>query len=92
MDAEYIPKLTSVAEKTLASKCKPGSMAYCPTMDLVALTSVDERVDVFRLNGQRVFGGVYGDGGRGGGERGREVRRIKWKGNGKGFHVIFFYI
>ncbi|KAG5288861.1 anaphase-promoting complex component Cut20/Apc4 [Histoplasma capsulatum G186AR] len=82
MDGEHIPKLASVAEKTLASKCKPGSMAYCPTMDLVALTSVDERVDVFRLNGQRVFGGVYGDGGRGGGERGREVRRIKWKGNG----------
>ncbi|PGH15908.1 hypothetical protein AJ79_02075 [Helicocarpus griseus UAMH5409] len=80
MDPPHPPQLASVAEKTLASKCKPGSMTYCPTMDLVALTSVDERVDVYRLNGQRVFGGVYGEGGRGGEEG--EVRKVKWKGTG----------
>ncbi|PGH35384.1 anaphase-promoting complex subunit 4 [[Emmonsia] crescens] len=87
MDSSHILQLASVAEKTLASKCKPGSMAYCPTMDLVALTTVDERVDVFRLNGQRVFGGVYGEGGRGGGGGG-EVRRIKWKGSGHLLAVV----
>ncbi|OJD22627.1 hypothetical protein ACJ73_06023 [Blastomyces percursus] len=86
MDSPHLPQLASVAEKTLTSKCKPGSMAYCPTMDLVAVTSVDERVDVFRLNGQRVFGGVYGEGGRGGG--GGEVRRIKWKGSGHLLAVV----
>ncbi|EEQ89710.2 hypothetical protein RJZ56_004714 [Blastomyces dermatitidis] len=86
MDSPHLPQLASVAEKTLTSKCKPGSMAYCPTMDLVAVTSVDERVDVFRLNGQRVFGGVYGEGGRGRG--GGEVRRIKWKGSGHLLAVV----
>ncbi|OAX76966.1 hypothetical protein ACJ72_08740 [Emergomyces africanus] len=85
MDSPHVPQLASVAEKTLASKCKPGSMAYCPTMDLVALISVDERVDIFRLNGQRVFGGVYGEGGRGGGG---EVRRIRWKGSGNLLAVV----
>ncbi|KAK2787269.1 hypothetical protein FQN51_003429 [Onygenales sp. PD_10] len=83
-----LPQLASVAEKTLTSKCKPGSLTYCPTMDLVALASVDEKVDVFRLNGQRVFGGVYGegDGGRSGG--GGEVRRIRWKGSGNLLAIV----
>ncbi|EEH15946.1 hypothetical protein PABG_06033 [Paracoccidioides brasiliensis Pb03] len=86
MNPQHLPKLATLAEKTLASKCKPGSMSYCPTMDLIALASADERVDVFRLNGQRVFGGVYGGGGRGG--SGREVRGLKWKGNGHLLAVV----
>ncbi|KAJ9314359.1 hypothetical protein DTO271D3_5336 [Paecilomyces variotii] len=84
------PRLTAVAEKTLPAKCKPDSLVYCPTMDLVALASQDEQLHVFRLNGQKVFGGSF----RGGDayfdydddedeEDGKgEVRRLKWKDDG----------
>ncbi|MCJ1440240.1 MAG: hypothetical protein MMC23_000723, partial [Stictis urceolatum] len=48
--------LLEVAEKVLPQAIKPGLVAYCPTMDLIALATRDEQVHVFRLNGQRVFG------------------------------------
>ncbi|GAD98867.1 anaphase-promoting complex component Cut20/Apc4, putative [Paecilomyces variotii No. 5] len=81
------PRLTAVAEKTLPAKCKPDSLVYCPTMDLVALASQDEQLHVFRLNGQKVFGGSFAGGdpyfdsddeddGKG------EIRRVKWKDDG----------
>ncbi|KAK2751007.1 hypothetical protein FQN57_000082 [Myotisia sp. PD_48] len=54
-------RLIAIAEKTLPEKCKPGTLAYCPTMDLVAVAMEDNHVHVFRLNGQYVFGGMYGD-------------------------------
>ena len=84
------PQLIPIAEKTLPAKCKPGILTYCPTMDLIALATVDEEVHVFRLNGQRVFGGSFhgedhGDvGEEGGGGRGgsNEIRGIAWKGDG----------
>lgn len=83
------PRLTAVAEKTLPAKCKLDSLVYCPTMDLVALASQDEKLNVFRLNGQKVFGGSFGgedpyfdsddedDDGKG------EIRRVKWKDDGR---------
>jgi hypothetical protein len=55
---EQQPRLTAVAEKTLPAKCKPDSLAYCPTVDLVALATQDEQLHVFRLNGQKIFRGV----------------------------------
>ncbi|KAF3481127.1 uncharacterized protein GIQ15_03886 [Arthroderma uncinatum] len=77
------PTLNSVAEKELSARCKPHAFAYCPNMDLVAVVTEDEQVNVYRLNGQRVFGGAYGlgeDDGEGG-----LVRAIglKWKENGR---------
>ncbi|EFW18783.1 hypothetical protein D8B26_005595 [Coccidioides posadasii str. Silveira] len=79
-DAEEETKpaqLASVSEKQLTAKCKPDILTYCPTMDLVALATEDEQVHVFRLNGQKVFGGFA----RGGGE-GLKVKALKWKANG----------
>ena len=51
-----MPVLNLLAEKTLPQPVKNDLVAYCPTMDLIALATVDEQVHVFRLNGQRVFG------------------------------------
>ncbi|KAL1980545.1 hypothetical protein VTN96DRAFT_3990 [Rasamsonia emersonii] len=76
------PQLTAVAEKTLPAKCKPGLLAYCPTMDLVALATEDEQLRVFRLNGQQVLGANFGgDPYLDDDERG-EVRGISWKNDG----------
>ncbi|KAI9932182.1 hypothetical protein MW887_009692 [Aspergillus wentii] len=77
------PQLTPVGEKSLPAKCKASTLAYCPTMDLIALSTDDEELRVFRLNGQRVLGGSFGgdpylDEDDGGGE----IRGVKWKGNG----------
>ncbi|KAL1998390.1 hypothetical protein VTN02DRAFT_6293 [Thermoascus thermophilus] len=91
------PQLTAVAEKTLpaTTRCRPGrgTLAYCPTMDLIALAAEDGQLHVFRLNGQRVFGGSFGgdpssylEGGEGD-EKGKgELRALRWKNNG-----IFVY-
>ncbi|EED21355.1 anaphase-promoting complex component Cut20/Apc4, putative [Talaromyces stipitatus ATCC 10500] len=76
-------QLTTVAEKTLPSKCKNGSLlTYCPTMDLIALASEDEQLHVFRLNGQEVLsadlaGDPYLDEVKG------EIRGIRWKNDGR---------
>lgn len=85
--------LSLVAEKTLPAKCKPNMLTYCPTMDLIAVVGAqDEQLSVYRLNGQRVFGGTFegeddyglglddddGDDQRNDGE----IRGVKWKNNG----------
>jgi anaphase-promoting complex subunit 4 len=87
------PQLNIVAEKTLPKKCKLDILAYCPTMDLVALATDDEELHVFRLSGQRVLGVNFaGDdafdyGYSGGGEDEEEekgeVRCVAWKRNGE---------
>lgn len=38
----------------------PSMVAYCPTMDLMAVGLVDDSVAVFRLNGQTVLRAQYG--------------------------------
>ena len=94
------PRLSLVAEKSLPAKCKTHMVAYCPTMDLIALVSTaDEELSVYRLNGQRVFGGSFGgdpyyllDESDGDGED-RNVGKIcgmKWKNNGRLFIFICF--
>ncbi|KAJ5764981.1 hypothetical protein N7520_004540 [Penicillium odoratum] len=81
---EEAPQLTPVGEKSLPAKCKPNTLAYCPTMDLIALATEDEELRVFRLNGQRVFGGSFGgDPYLGEDEEDGEVRAVAWKGNGR---------
>lgn len=87
------PQLTAVAEKTLqATRCKPGSgmLAYCPTMDLIALAAEDDQLHVFRLNGQRVFGGSFGGDpylDEDAKEKG-ELRGLRWKNNGMFFYIV----
>lgn len=76
-------QLPPVGEKLLPAKCKPGTLTYCPTMDLIALVTEDDELHVFRLNGQKVVGGSFKgdpyldeDDGRG------EIRALRWKNNG----------
>lgn len=45
-----------IAIKTLTEPCRPELLCYCPTMDLVATVTEKQAVNVWRLNGQRVFG------------------------------------
>lgn len=75
--------LISVAEKKLAAKCRPHTFTYCPTMDLVALATEDDQVHVFRLNGERVFGGSYGN--LAADRATAAVRALTWKENGEFF-------
>ncbi|KAJ5088679.1 Anaphase-promoting complex subunit 4 [Penicillium angulare] len=82
--AEEGPQLVAVGEKSLTAKCKPNTLAYCPTMDLIALATEDEELRVFRLNGQRVFGGSFGgDPYFDEDEEAGEVRALAWKENGR---------
>lgn len=73
---------TTLAEKNLPTKCKDGALfSYCPTMDLIALATEDERLCVFRFNGQEVLsvdlaGDPYLDEVKG------EIRGIRWKEDG----------
>ncbi|KAJ6137253.1 Anaphase-promoting complex subunit 4 [Penicillium samsonianum] len=78
------PQLTPVGDKSLPAKCKARAVAYCPTMDLIALATEDEELHVFRLNGQRVFGGSFGgDPYLGEDEEDGEIRGMAWKGDGR---------
>lgn len=77
------PKLISVSAKRLTTKCKPHTLTYCPSMDLIALATEDELVHVFRLNGQEASGGPYSRHGVG-------VRGTRWNLNGEYF--ILFYL
>ena len=64
-----------LAEKLVQPAVSPQHLAYCPTMDLIALGSIDEHVHVYRLNGQKVFGIANK-------HSTRKLRQIKWKPNG----------
>lgn len=69
-----------LAEKVVQPAVNPKHLACCPTMDLIALASVDEQVHVYRFNGQRVFGVQSRD-------SSMKIGRIKWKPNGKTFGI-----
>jgi anaphase-promoting complex subunit 4 len=79
----FKPQLTPVGEKSLPAKCKASTLTYCPTMDLIALVTEDEELRVFRLNGQKAFGGSFkGDPYLGEDEADGEIRAVRWKDNG----------
>ncbi|KAL8693429.1 MAG: hypothetical protein Q9218_001739 [Villophora microphyllina] len=82
MDEQEEVGLDLVAEKTMQTPVKPNQLAYCPTMDLLALATADERVEVFRVNGQRVFG-VNRDDSAG------NVTSLQWKPDGQSLAVAF---
>ena len=79
------PMLNLVGEKFLASRCRPGTLSYCPTMDLVAVVTIielpgdggrtEEKLSVWRLNGQQVFGWDAATG--------LEIPFVKWKMDGR---------
>ena len=64
-----------LAEKVVQPAINPAHVAYCPTMDLVALATIDEQVQVYRLNGQKVFGIVNK-------QTSGQIDQLKWKPNG----------
>lgn len=64
-----------LAEKVVQPAINPTHVAYCPTMDLVALATVDEQVQVYRLNGQKVFGILNK-------QTSGQIDQMKWKPNG----------
>ena len=65
-----------LAEKLVQPAINPAHVAYCPTMDLIALATIDELVQVYRLNGEKVFE-VQSK------QPAVKVDQIKWKPNGK---------
>ncbi|KAL9597735.1 MAG: hypothetical protein Q9219_004929 [cf. Caloplaca sp. 3 TL-2023] len=71
-----------LAEKIMQVPIRPEHLAYCPTMDLLALATVDEQVHVFRKNGQRVFGVARKN-------SAAKVTDIKWKPDGQSLAVAF---
>lgn len=68
-------QLEMLSEKALHQRAQPGLLAYCPSMDLIAVGSLDQQVLVHRLNGQRVYGAA---------QKGStlKVNKIQWKPNG----------
>jgi Anaphase-promoting complex subunit 4 WD40 domain len=76
--ASATPRLHTLATKSLVQPCSPETLAYCPTMDLMAL-AMDDEVLVYRLNGEKVFGVVCA--GDGGGVR--RVDKVAWRADGE---------
>ena len=56
MENQSQPILLALCQKQLALAVREDVLATCPTMDLVAVASKDEQLDVYRFNGQRAFG------------------------------------
>ena len=67
--------LEVLCEKSLHQAADPRLIAYCPSMDLVALGSTDHQVLIYRLNGQRVYGATQKS-------SALSVEGIRWKPNG----------
>lgn len=55
-EAQNGRQLLQQAEKILLHPIHPHLISYCPTMDLIAVVTDEENLDVFRINGQRAFG------------------------------------
>lgn len=71
-----------LAEKLVQPAVNPRHLAYCPTMDLIALASIDEHIHVYRLNGQKVFGITSR-------QNANKVNHIKWKPNGQSIAAAY---
>lgn len=75
-------ELKMIGEKALYHTAKPHLLAYCPSVELLALGSTDEQVSLFRLNGQRVWAIAQKVGSP-------KVERISWKPNGTGPNLLW---
>ena len=67
--------MNMLGEKILPQHIIPEHLSYCPTMDLVALVTIDDQTHVYRLNGQKVFT-VHKK------RPGTKVVQLAWKPNG----------
>ncbi|KAL6720420.1 hypothetical protein ACLMJK_002342 [Lecanora helva] len=65
-----------LAEKVVQPAIDPEHLEYCPTMDLIAVATVDGQIHVYRMNGQRVFGSQNK-------QSTPKVYRMRWKPNGQ---------
>ncbi len=75
--------LQILSEKVLHQRANPDLITYCPSMDLVALVTIDQQVFIYRLNGQRVYGATQKAGKL-------KVESIQWKPNGLGIANRWF--
>lgn len=64
-----------IGDKLLHQPANHDLLAYCPSMDLLALGSNDQQVLIYRLNGQRVYGATVKAGSL-------KVEKVQWKPNG----------
>ncbi|KAK3168298.1 hypothetical protein OEA41_004745 [Lepraria neglecta] len=71
-----------LAEKVVQPAINPSHVAYCPTMDLIALATIDEHIHIYRLNGQKVFGVQTK-------QPSAKVDKIKWKPNGQSLAAAY---
>lgn len=65
-----------LTEKLIHPAINPQNLEYCPSMDLIALTTVDDQLLVYRLNGEKVFGGPKK-------QDSQRIQSLKWKPNGE---------
>ncbi len=70
-----VSTLNILGEKVVHQHVNPQLLAYCPSMDLIAIGTREEQVFVYRLNGQRVLGASQKD-------TKLRVQKLKWKPNG----------
>ncbi len=56
MSSQSGPTMLLQAEKEFAQPVRLKLTRCCPTMDLVAVITNEEQLDVYRFNGQRAFG------------------------------------
>lgn len=73
-------QLLQQAEKILLHPIHPHLISYCPTMDLIAVVTDEENLDVYRINGQRAFGLKRKD-------DDLSVIALQWEFNGKSIAV-----
>lgn len=78
------PKLLQQSEKVLLHGINPELMAYCPTMDLLAVVTEEQNLDVYRINGQKAFGVLRKN-------AKCEIDFICWKFNGMTLLIIFLW-
>jgi hypothetical protein len=74
MSGTEVLTMSLIATKTLAEKIQSNMVVCCPTMDLIAVATTDNKMDVYRFSGQRVFGLHRKD---------ASVQSLCWKYNGE---------
>jgi anaphase-promoting complex subunit 4 len=47
--------LKSLGEKSLSEAVVSDVLSHCPSMELVVLGTLDQQVQIYRLNGQQIY-------------------------------------
>jgi anaphase-promoting complex subunit 4 len=55
MESSPAAELSLIEAKSFSHQIRPELVRCCPTMDLIAYATVEERVEVFRFGGQKAF-------------------------------------